>query len=39
MSGEAIAVVEADLSQPAHQQAILELTDTYARDPMGQGGR
>jgi ribosomal protein S18 acetylase RimI-like enzyme len=38
MSGAAISIVEADLDQPAHQQAILELTDTYARDPMGQGG-
>jgi ribosomal protein S18 acetylase RimI-like enzyme len=38
MNGDAITVVEADLEKPAHQQAILELTDTYARDPMGQGG-
>jgi ribosomal protein S18 acetylase RimI-like enzyme len=38
MSAAAISIVEADLSQPAHQQAILELTDAYARDPMGQGG-
>jgi len=34
---EAVEVVEADLSRPAHQEATLELLDTYARDPMGNG--
>jgi hypothetical protein len=29
--------VEADLDRPEHQQAVLELTDAYARDPMGNG--
>src|ERR1700691_5332337 len=35
MTSAEITVVEADLDQPAHQQAILELTDSYACDPMG----
>lgn len=30
-------VIEADLANPAHQQAIVELTDAYARDPFGDG--
>ena len=30
-------VLEADLSRPAHQAAVLELTRAYARDPMGSG--
>ncbi len=30
-------VVEADLARVEHQRAILELLDTYARDPMGNG--
>jgi GNAT superfamily N-acetyltransferase len=30
-------VVEADLQNRAHQQAILYLTDAYASDPMGNG--
>jgi len=33
-----IAIVEADLGNPTHQDAIVHLIDTYARDPMG-GGR
>jgi GNAT superfamily N-acetyltransferase len=32
-----ITIVEADLDQPEHQHAVLELTDAYARDPMGNG--
>ena len=34
---EGIAVVEADLGNPQHQDAIVQLVDTYARDPMGGG--
>lgn len=33
-----IAIIEAELSNPTHQVAIVHLIDTYARDPMG-GGR
>lgn len=32
-----IDVVEADLSHLVHQGAVLELTRSYARDPMGNG--
>ena len=32
-----IDVVEADLAKPPHQAAVLELTRSYARDPMGNG--
>lgn len=32
-----IDVVEADLSEPPHQAAVLALTRSYARDPMGNG--
>jgi GNAT superfamily N-acetyltransferase len=32
-----IEVVEADLDRPEHQHAVLELTDAYAGDPMGNG--
>jgi ribosomal protein S18 acetylase RimI-like enzyme len=35
MSG--IAVVQADLDDPSHRQAVVEMVDAYARDPMGQG--
>jgi ribosomal protein S18 acetylase RimI-like enzyme len=35
---QSIAIVEADLGDPKHQDAIVHLVDTYARDPMG-GGR
>ncbi|OPL13931.1 MAG: hypothetical protein AVO39_02740 [delta proteobacterium MLS_D] len=30
-------IVEADLSLREHQEAIVELIDSYARDPMGNG--
>lgn len=30
-------IVEADLARPTHQQAVLALTDAYARDAMGNG--
>jgi ribosomal protein S18 acetylase RimI-like enzyme len=32
-----IRVIEADLHEPQHQQAILYLINAYARDPMGDG--
>ena len=31
------SIVEADLDRPDHQQAVLDLTDAYAADPMGSG--
>jgi GNAT superfamily N-acetyltransferase len=36
-AGSADQIVEADLARPDHQQAVLDLTDAYARDPMGGG--
>jgi ribosomal protein S18 acetylase RimI-like enzyme len=33
-----VTVIEADLNDPRHQTAILQLINAYARDPMG-GGR
>ena len=32
-----VEIVEADLDRPEHQKAVLELTDAYARDSMGNG--
>lgn len=32
-----IEIVEADLDRADHQRAVVELTDAYARDPMGDG--
>jgi ribosomal protein S18 acetylase RimI-like enzyme len=32
-----LSVIEADLSDPLHQDAIREMLDHYARDPMGNG--
>jgi ribosomal protein S18 acetylase RimI-like enzyme len=32
-----IEVLEADLARNDHQEAIVELLDTYSRDPMGNG--
>ena len=32
-----VEIVEADLDRSEHQNAVLELTDAYARDPMGNG--
>ena len=32
-----VEIVEADLDLTEHQSAVLELTDAYARDPMGNG--
>ena len=36
--GETITTRQADLDDPADQQAIVELLDMYAREPMGQNG-
>lgn len=33
----AVEIVEADLDCAAHQQAVVELLDAYAADPMGNG--
>jgi GNAT superfamily N-acetyltransferase len=30
-------IIIADLENPAHQRVIVELTDAYARDPLGDG--
>lgn len=32
-----IEIIQADLVQPRHAEALLELLDAYARDPMGGG--
>lgn len=32
-----VAIVQADLDDQAHQQAVVEMVNAYARDPMGQG--
>ena len=32
-----VTVIEADLSDPEHQAAIIRLINAYARDPMGSG--
>jgi len=34
---QGIAIVEADLGDPQHQDAIVHLIDMYAHDPMGGG--
>ncbi len=34
----ALRIVEADLENPAHQAAVLELTRSYAREPIGNDG-
>jgi ribosomal protein S18 acetylase RimI-like enzyme len=33
-----VTIIEADLTAPPHQQAVVHLINNYARDPMG-GGR
>jgi GNAT superfamily N-acetyltransferase len=35
--GNATQIVVADLDRPEHQRAVVDLTDAYARDPMGSG--
>ena len=32
-----VRVIAADLKKPAHQRAVLALTDAYSRDPFGDG--
>lgn len=32
-----VAIVEANLAEPVHQEAIRELLNAYASDPMGRG--
>ena len=32
-----MTIIEADLDQPEHQEAVVTLVDAYAQDPMGQG--
>ena len=34
---QGVAIAEADLGNPQHQDAIVHLVDAYARDPMGGG--
>jgi GNAT superfamily N-acetyltransferase len=34
---QSIRIIEADLAQPAHQQATLHMIDAYSRDAMGDG--
>jgi ribosomal protein S18 acetylase RimI-like enzyme len=34
----ALRIVEANLDRPAHQAAVLELTRSYAREPIGNDG-
>jgi ribosomal protein S18 acetylase RimI-like enzyme len=35
---ESIEIVEADLNRKEHRQAVVDLIDAYAMDPMGNGG-
>jgi ribosomal protein S18 acetylase RimI-like enzyme len=35
---KSIEIVEADLNRRDHQQAVVDLIDAYAMDPMGNGG-
>ncbi len=35
---ESISIVEADLARPEHARDVVALTQTYASDPMGNGG-
>jgi ribosomal protein S18 acetylase RimI-like enzyme len=35
---ESVEIVEADLDREDHQQAVIDLIDAYAMDPMGNGG-
>src|SRR5262245_62441472 len=37
VSGKAVEIVEADLSRPEHQEAVLGLVNGYSMDPMGSG--
>ena len=37
LDASSIRVLEADLSLPEHRQAVVDLVDAYAQDPMGNG--
>jgi hypothetical protein len=37
VSVDSCRIVEADLGDPAHRAAVLEMTRAYARDPIGNG--
>lgn len=37
MNESRITIIQADLSRPGHQEAILHLFNAYAMDPMGDG--
>lgn len=37
VSPAGVRVVEADLANPVHQDAVLTMVDVYSRDPMGDG--
>jgi ribosomal protein S18 acetylase RimI-like enzyme len=34
---DSVIVVEADFANPTHRQAVVDLVNAYARDPMGAG--
>jgi ribosomal protein S18 acetylase RimI-like enzyme len=36
-NNQTVTIIEADLTQPEHQLAILALLNAYAQDPMGNG--
>lgn len=38
MKADDISIVEADLARPEHARDVLALTQSYALDPMGNGG-
>ena len=37
-AGQPVQIMAADLDRRAHQDAVVELLDAYAMDPMGDGG-
>jgi ribosomal protein S18 acetylase RimI-like enzyme len=34
---QSVVIMEADLEDPQHQEAVVQLLNSYARDPMGSG--
>ncbi|MBI3329001.1 MAG: GNAT family N-acetyltransferase [Nitrospinae bacterium] len=34
---QSVVIIEANLEDPKHQEAIIEMVNAYARDPMGNG--
>ena len=38
MQADDISIVEADLARPEHARDVVALTQSYARDPLGNGG-